>query len=189
MSSIRNRGLVACIGALVMVLAGGPAQAGPPVEEAVEEWDDTFVNTCGDDTEDPSDDITIETRVVGSFEITLRERRPGDPLFFTGRGHELSTYTNVDTGRSWTGDYSWFDKDIRLISLDGDLATIQIADVNHFVVFDEEGRRDSRNDGRFSFVAVVDLSTFDIVDEYDHRWVGHGGVGDFCADAQRFTVD
>ncbi|MBC7290518.1 MAG: hypothetical protein H5T83_04150, partial [Actinotalea sp.] len=155
----------------------------------VVEWDDTVIDTCGDDTEDPADDITITSRFVGRFEITLRQRAPGAPLVFTGRGHEVSTYTNTETGRSWTGVFSWLDKDIKVLSLDEEFATLRIATVFHFVIFDEGGRRDSRNDGRFSSVVVVDLSTDEVVDEYDFRVVGRGGVGDFCADAQRFTVD
>ena len=185
----RLRATLAGLGAVALTVSGGAAHAGPPVYEAVEEWDDLYVVECGTETEDPSDDITVESRVVGSMEVTVREHRADGVFYFTGSGHELQTFTNVDTGRSWTGERDWLDKDVRLISLDGDVATIQIASVDHFVVYDDEGVRVSRNDGRFSFVVEVDLSTGEVLSEYDHRLAGRFGVGDFCADAQRFTVD
>ncbi|MBC7290517.1 MAG: hypothetical protein H5T83_04145, partial [Actinotalea sp.] len=90
MARIRIRALLAGTGTLALVLAGAPAQAAPPpVERIVEEWDDTVIDTCGDDTEDPADDIMITSRFVGRFEITLHQRAPGAPLVFTGRGHEV----------------------------------------------------------------------------------------------------
>lgn len=171
---------------LMVGVTAGPASAGLPVDEFTDTWDETSTEVCDLGTEDPSDDLEIESRLVGSFSGELRER--SGTLFFSGSGSEVGTNTNVDTGLAWTTTYRWSDRDVRVLEVDGDVYTFEVATVFHFRVLDGDGRPAGSNDGRFSAVIVYDAAADEVVSESDFRVVGRIGAGDFCGDAVRFTT-
>lgn len=171
---------------LMVGVTAAPAGAALPVEEFTDTWDETSTEVCDLETEDPADDLEIESRFVGSFSGELRAR--GDTIFFTGSGSEVVTNTNVDTGLSWVTTYRWSDRDIRVLEVDGDVYTFEVATVFHFRVLDGDGRLAGANDGRFTAVIVYDAGADEVVSESDFRVVGRLGAGDFCGDAVLFTT-
>jgi len=180
--------LVATAGtcALALVAAGTAAQARPPVDTFTDVIDDTFSVTCDLGTADTGDDLVLEIHSVGTVDVVVRERIPGVPQF-SAHGRITDTQTNVDTGRSWMVTNHFTDKDVRVLSVDGDLVTLRVHTAFHFTVFDEDGHRFASNNGLAKNTVVLDLGTDEVVSE-DISIVGHLGARDVCEDAVDFTT-
>lgn len=184
----RVRGLAAVGLAAFLVAAGGPAQADPPTETFEESWDDTFTNVCDFGTTDTSDDITIESRFVGSAEFVIRERGQSGIDYFTVDGRESSTYTNVDTGIAWTGTNRWHEKDLQITEDENGILTIRVGSAFHFQVFSPEGIPGGVSTGRFEFVVVYDPATDTEISFTETKFVGGQTLMEFCEDALRYTT-
>ena len=174
--------------ALALVAVAAPAQATVPAETWHEAWDETFVNVCDGGTTDTSDDITIETRLVGSADFVLRERGKSGLLYFTGDGQESTTYTNVDTSLFWTGENRWHEKDLSVTEDEDGVLTLRVGVSFHFQVFSSTGIPGGVTTGRNEFVIVYDPATDTELSFTVTKDVGGRTVGDFCEDAVRFTT-
>lgn len=79
--------------ASALVLSGPPALA-RPLERGVDIVDETFDDSCGE--------FDVRTHDTGTISWRLRQHTDGDP-YWSGHGDVHSTYTNLSSGRSWTG--------------------------------------------------------------------------------------
>ena len=127
MKNVRAR-RSASLAVLVLALVGvaTPAGATTPTETVHETWDDTFVNVCDGGTADTSDDLTIESHVIGSGDFVLRERGNSGLFYGTFDGRESVTYTNVDNDLYWTSDARWHEKDLRVTEDEDGILTIRV---------------------------------------------------------------
>ena len=184
----RSRGAAVGGLAVALVAVGAPAQANPPTETFQETWDDTVTEVCDLGTADTSDDITIESRYVGSVDFVIRERGRSGLAYFTVDGQESSTYTNVDTGLAWTGENRWHEKDLKIAEDADGILTIRFGSVFHFQVFSPEGIPGGVNTGRFEAVVVYDPATDTEISFTERKNVGAQTVMEFCEDAIRYTT-
>jgi len=178
--------------AIAAVMLGG-AWVAPPAGAAIIErfsdmYEDSFVTSCDLGTEDPADDVVVESTVQGSFSGTLRTRQPDGAVYGTSTGEERVVHTNAETGRSWMTEFRWRDRDLRLLGVEGDVYTYLVGATFHFVVYTPDGRVDSRNDGRSEFVLTYDAATGEGDFVEGRKLVGRFGAGDLCEDAVRFTM-
>lgn len=174
--------------AVALVAAGAPAHGTVPTETFQETWDDTVVNVCDGGTPDTSDDITIETHIVGSVDVVIRERGKSGLFYGTVDGQESSTYTNVDTDLSWTGENRWHEKDLNVTEDEDGILTIRVGTAFHFQVFGPTGLPGGVSTGRYEFVVVYDPATDTEISFTELKAVGGQTVMDFCEDAVRYTT-
>lgn len=191
----RRSALVSAGALALLAMAGAPADAAV-VARGVDVIDETFTNTCdGGTPDDPGDDLAIIEHTTGTVAYRFATRQ-GELVFGTFRGNLAATLTNPDTGRSWSSTDRFLERDVRVLAVDGDVVTMLVRTVFQFTVFDEDGNRDSANRGLREFTLFIDTNgtpgdPSDDESEFGEllRDYGPRGVGDFCVDAERFTVD
>lgn len=184
----RTRGLVAtCTVGLVLAVAT-PATAQTIDEVSNNPFEYSYDNYCDFGTEATSDDITIITNAEGTESYKLKAT-PSGRLFFQGHYYEHATYTNPDTGRSWTSNLKAYEHDIKILNVDEatNTATVLTSRHDHRTVFDEQGEVAGRTSNLSQFTLLVDLDTLDV--ELGEFLKDNGRSGDFCSDAKRLTVD
>jgi hypothetical protein len=128
MRLIRNRASLTLATAVASMALIAPAvQAAPPITLDPEVWDDFYSFTCDAGTADPSDDFTATEHHVGQLLVTLKNRKPVEGFsFFTGRGLDEGAYTASfpdGTEVAWSGRNEWIEKDRRILSVEGNIAT------------------------------------------------------------------
>jgi hypothetical protein len=114
--------------------------------------------------------------------------------FGSGADDVSSTFTNVQTGLSWSGHSMSSDKDQRILAVQGNLQTYLRGFTGHFDVFAPDGSIAARQDIRVEFTFQIDTKgsadpeddTFTFL-ELTKR-VGRDEVRDFCVDALDYTV-
>lgn len=188
----RTRAATVALGGAALVTWGPAAQAAI-VLTATETWEEDHVAVC---TYDDVGDVTIEIHQVHDQTYTLKRRGGSESkqYFFSAVEHIDETFTNPDTGRSWTVDVELKEHDTNVVAVDGDVFTVRV--MTHFrtTYYDESGRAFDRASGVAREVLQIDTKgTTDPGDDegsfFDFDFF-HGSPGpDFCADARRFTVD
>jgi hypothetical protein len=186
---LRKRyGIVAAGAAGAMVWAGAPAQAAVIDQESQSPYSYSYENYCGYDTAAPDDDIVIVTEVDGLQTYKLKTT-PSGRLFFQGHFEEHATYSNPDTGRSWSSTLKAYEHDVKVLDVDESTNTASVLTNRHdsLVVYDEAGAVATRTSNLSQLILTVDLGTLEV--ELDQFRKANGRAGsDFCGDAARFTV-
>lgn len=180
------RTIASCAAAAAVLVLAAPAQA-VILDSGLDEWEETFgPSDCGD--------FTVTTSEVGRVDYRFEERRPGD-YFWSGHGLVENVYTNDATGRSWSSRVRFFEHDTRVLSRQGTAFEMLVTQSFRADVFDEGGAVDSSNRGMVQWVLTIDTKGTptdfddDLVDYARHvRDHGSFRIGDFCADAVRFTT-
>ncbi len=114
--------------------------------------------------------------------------------FGSGADDVVSTYTNVQTGLSWSGHVVSQSRDQRILAVDGNLQTYLRGVNSHFDVIAPDGSVAARQDVRVEFTIQIDtLGTADPEDDTDTflevtKRAGRDTVRDFCVDALAYTV-
>jgi hypothetical protein len=179
-----------------LILTAVPADAAI-LRGGVDQVDDTYVQEC----EQPDGSIVqIVVHDVGTVRWVNKVRGPLagfsylDPWYSAGLSDIHSTYTNPQTGRSWTTDYSSTDKDRKVVAVVGTVQTLVAQRQNHFVINDESGRMDRRSDNHVEWTFTFDTrGTEDESDDVSEfvsldKVAGTTDAGSFCDDAYRFTI-
>lgn len=187
MKHLTGAGASAGLAVVLLVTGAGAAGAAQPVDTWVEEWDDTFTDVCDLGTADPSDDLTIESHLVGTAEFVLREHAPTGEYYITVDVSEMGTYSNVDTGLAWSSLFWTHEKDLRVDVVD-DIATVTFGQNFHFRVYAPDGRPGGVQNGRFEAQVVFDLTNDEELSFEELKLTGHGSTLTFCEDALRFTT-
>lgn len=187
-AALRGAAAVTAAAALGVV---GPAAHAAILEEGGDTWDESFPFTCDYGTADTADDIDIVLGFRGSDSWRLKSRGPANPLtigFFMGRGAERVTVTVPDAGITWYADQSWLEKDLRIVSVDGPLVTIDVGRNWHVDVVDPAGAPHGSSDYRSEFRVVVDTRTGE--GEYlgEDKAAGRIATTNACEDARLFTT-
>lgn len=114
--------------------------------------------------------------------------------FGSGADDVVSTYTNVQTGLSWSGHAVSQSKDQRILAVHGNLQTYLRGVNSHFEVIAPDGSVAARQDVRVEFTVQIDTQgTADPADDTDTfleltKQAGRDTVRDFCVDALDYTV-
>jgi hypothetical protein len=188
-----SRVLALASAAAGVLLLAPPASAAPPVTFPPETHDDTFVFTCDAGTpDDVTDDFTAVEHHVGGGELTVKYRpsAPADFAFATFRGFDDGTYTATwPGGRTvvWTSHTDSVEKDRRILSVEGDVATLLVGTTFNSVIYAPDGTRDSANVGQAKITVTIDLTTGEGNFDQVIKQAGHRGVGTLCGDAMRFA--
>ena len=138
--------------------------------------------------------MVIETELLYKQTYTIKRREPGtNRYWFSATTRIAETNTNVDTLRSWTVDTVLHEHDTSLVSVVGDLFTVNTVISYRSVYNDEQGVPFDRRPGSWREVLEIDTQgTADPADDEGSflEFVGsHGSPGpDFCEDALRETV-
>lgn len=189
----RNRGALTLATAVAsMALIAPTAQAAPPITLDPEVWDDFFSFTCDAGTGDSSGDFTATEHHVGQSLVTLKNRKPVEGFWFgTVRGWDEGTYEASfpdGTRVSWSGRNEWIEKDRRILSVEGTIATVLIGTTFHSTMYAPDGSVDGKNNGMFQFTFEIDLATGEGNFGEAIKDVGHrGSTGTLCGDAERFA--
>jgi len=182
-----KRLMAAGAGAALLTLAAPAAQA-KTVDAWTEAFEDAFAFTCDFGTESTDDDIDLDFHVTGEFNVVLRERVPGGPLYATVRGHRTEEVTNTGTGISWVAKARFQEKDLRVLSIDEGSTTYLVGLTVHGTVFTPEGDVYSRANARAEFVLDVDNATGEGTFVETLKEVGQTG-NSACEDALALTVE
>jgi len=136
-----------------VALLAPAAHAAPPVTVPPDPpYNDYYDVTCDAGTPaDPSDDFTAQEHHTGGGQLTLKDRKsmPGFS-FGTFRGHDEGTFTAEwpdDTTVIWTGRTDYTEKDRRILSIDGDIATVLVGTTFRARLFAPDGSPDSTRRG------------------------------------------
>lgn len=176
-----------------LVVTTAPAQAAI-IDRGVEVVDyesDPF--SCDLGTEDPSDDLWLVESGSGTITYQLKER--GDGLIvWSGHGDIHRTWTNLDTGLSWSGRDQFHEHDTRALSFEGGVLEMLVTTSFRVTIYDGDGEVHSVDRGVSRFTLLIDTKgteTFDD-DEVDFGESlsvhGHLTIGDFCEDAVLLTT-
>lgn len=181
-----NRTLLTLTAAAGLIAVGGTAQAA-----IVDSGVDEFTETNGPLA---CDGFTVTDTVNGRVEYTVKQRGRAGDYFWSGHGDIDRTLTNDVTGRSWTAHETFYEHDTRVLSREGNTLQMLVTSAYRFDVYDETGQLDSSNRGMAQWTLLIDTQgTPDPLDDtadYSGLVRNHGAsqVGDFCADAVRFTT-
>ena len=189
----RNRsGLTLATAVASIALIAPAAQAAPPITLDPEVWDDFYSFTCDAGTTDPLDDFTATEHHVGQLLITLKNRTPVEGFWFgTLRGwtrarmrHRSRTAHQV----AWSGRNEWIEKDRRILSVVGNIATVLVGTTFHSTMYAPDGSVDGKTIGMVQLTVEVDLTTgegdfVEVLKDVGHR----GSTGTLCGDAERFA--
>lgn len=193
---------IARVAAAVAVVGLVPLGAVPAstavVDKGSEQVDETFSGQSCTASDGTVYDFT--QRDVGTHSWRDKFRGPAfrfgyDQVWFASDKDDLvQTYTNVQTGLSWTGHLVSQGKDQRILEVDGTEQTYLASFTGHFEVFAPDGTIAARQDihGEYSF----QIDTLGTSDPDDDTWtfleltkqVGRDQVRDFCTDALEYTV-
>jgi hypothetical protein len=184
-------GAVAAGAALVAAVA--PASAAI-IDRGVEQIDgvsDPF--SCDLGTEDPADDLWLVAAETGTIRYQLKER--GDGLIvWSGHGDIHRTWTNLDTGLSWSGHDQFYEHDTRALSFDGGVLEMLVTTSFRVTIYDGDGDVHSVDRGVSRFTLLIDTKGTDTFDDDEVDFGeqlsvhGHLTVGDFCEDAVLLTT-
>jgi hypothetical protein len=105
---------------------------------------------------------------------------------------DSSTYTNLETGRSYTTIARVTHGDVRITLVEGTIYEESIHEAGTFSVYDGDGALYYRQAGNQRIMLLVDtMGTPDGEDDqvldFDYSAVGHFPGGDFCDDVQVLT--
>jgi hypothetical protein len=188
----KARALVVAGTAAALGFVGVPAQAAI-IDKGIEKVDETTVtDQCG--PEIPS----VEVHNTGTIAYLYRTRGSEGFAFGSFAGSLQRTFTNPDTGRSWSSTARWFERDSRVLEVsdDGEVITMLVRVVFSYTVFNEAGERDSFDRGVDVFTLNIDTNGTPVYLDDDEvefgevlRQYGPRTTSEFCVDAQRFTVD
>jgi hypothetical protein len=169
-----------------------PAQAAI-IDKGIEKVDETTVtDQCGPAI--PS----VEVHNTGTTAYLVRTRGSEGFAFGSFASSIQSTYSNPDTGRSWSSTARSFERDSRVLEVsdDGEVITMLVRVAFTFTVFNEAGERDSFDRGVDVFTLNIDTNGTPLYIDDDEvefgellRQYGPRTTSEFCVDAQRFTVD
>ena len=192
------RVLLSALSALCLSAAlGGPANAAVVASDTFQ-IDDTFsAGTC----EGPDGTVyEMAQHDVGEgwfhdqFRGPAAQFRYDEVWFGTEGGHLTSTYTNLTTGLSWSGETRWLAKDQRILEVDGNQQVYLRANTTHSLIQAPDGSVVARSDNRFEYTVSIDTKgtpdTEDDVQEFGElrKAAGRSTIGDFCEDALLYTV-
>jgi hypothetical protein len=157
-----TRTITALAAAGAVLALAGPAQAAI-VDQYVNEFSFSFGPIeCAD--------VTVSGVGNGRVEDTLKQRGPTGQ-FWSYQGVVDYTYTNDQTGRSWTSRDTFHEHDTRVLSSDDSASRVMAQWVWSI---DTQGTPEREDD--------------DVSFAYPVRSHGSYQVGDFCDDAARFTT-
>jgi hypothetical protein len=192
----RSSFLTSVVAAAALVAAGPVAAASAAVVDAGSApVDETYVAaTCvGPD----GSEFDIVQRDLGTESWSANLREPvtmwGGLVDVTSTSDLSSTYTNSETGLSWTSTFRTRVEDVRILASAGTKTTVLRAFTGHFTGFASDGSAIDRQDSRIEFVVVVDSrGTADPDDDTESfvevvKGVGRSTVGDICEVALTWT--
>ena len=192
------RVLITALSALCLAVAvGAPANAAVVASDTFE-IDDTFsVGTC----EGPDGTVyEMEQHDLGEawfhdqFRGPAAQFRYDEVWFGIEGGHVTSTYTNLTTGLSWSGETHWLEKDQRILEVDGNRQLYLRANTTHSLIQAPDGSVVARGNNRFEYTVRIDTKgtpdTEDDVSQFVEvvKAAGRSTIGDFCEDALMYTV-
>jgi len=118
-----------------------------------------------------------------------------DQAWFGSFTRDVSTtYTNLNTGLSWTSKFRTTTRDEQVLEVEGTTRLYLRVFTGHFVAYEPDGSISARQDTRIEFTVRVDTAgTPDPEDDSEEfvgivKSVGRNTVGDFCEDALELTV-
>lgn len=185
MFKAQGAAVAAVVGIAVSCLVGvSPASAGTAERGKYSEPYHDVVKTCG--TTMQFDGVT-----TGHFVGQLRGRNPVP--FYLDHFVDRTTYTNLDTERSFSSVGRITHLDTEFTQLEGTLIRISGKDAGTFTVYDGNGAFYYRLAGLQRFTAVIDtLGTEDEEDDVflDFSFAEHGNFfdNDFCEDVEALTT-
>lgn len=180
----------AALGAGCLVVATPAADAAIVVSDT-DGWTENYVNTC----DGPDGDVVIATEQVYTQTYTIKRREPGTNRFwFSATTHIAETNTNVDTLRSWTVATVLHEHDTSLVSVVGNVFTVNTLIDYRSVFYGEDGVPFDRSSGVSRIRLQIDTQGTPDPEDDDGSFLefvaGHGSPGpDFCEDALRETVE
>jgi hypothetical protein len=182
--------LVAAAATGGLLAAATPAHAQIEERAANDPYSYSYDNYCDFGTTTTDDDLVIITDVDGVQSYKVKTT-PSGRLFFQGHFYESATYTNPDTGRSWSSELHAYEHDIKILEVDPatNVATVLTSRHDRFLVYDNHGALVSRDSSLGQFTLHVDLDTLEVEFGDTLKSNGPGNTGEFCTDAYPFTVD
>lgn len=127
-----------------------------------------------------------------TFTDMVRTKGTGDLEYWSFKLTAKETYTNVDTGKSFSANISVSSRDQKL-SLDDGILSIQAMDRMSWKLFDENGKLVGVDAGLTRIDAVIDLGDLDDPDDDEvisEEFTDHGirllGERDICTDIMTF---
>jgi hypothetical protein len=174
-------GVAAAVGvgmALAGVVTAAPASASV-IDRGryVEPYNASFVD-CGTT-------VDVSGVVTGQF---LERLRGDQPLSYVAEHFvNRTTYTNRNTGRSWTTVAIDTHLDISITPISGTIYRGTGHDTGTFSVYDSAGRLYYRDAGNRKFSEVFDIGTDQSI-SYDQVNAGHFNDSNFCNDLAALTT-
>ena len=188
----QRRGLVVAGCATVIAGLASPAAG---AQGGVTIIDDTFEFSDVDFCDGPDGTFEIDIAGSGVEVVKFHTRGPNAPLpYFDVLQTTETTYTNPETGLSWSSLNEFHEHDVKVLEVNGDVVTMKVMGSFKFTVFEPSGAVDSYNRGATAF--VIDIDTQGTADPADDVGtfveelfsVGPRTAREFCEDAIRFTL-
>ena len=192
----RSSFLTSVVAAAALVAAGPAASAGAAVVDAGSApVDERFVAATCEWPDGSEFDIVQRDLGTESWSVSLREPVSlwAGLLDVTSTRELSSTYTNEDTGLSWTSTFRTRVEDVRVLARSGTEFTVLRAFTGHFTGFAPDGSAIDRQDSRIEYVVVIDTrGTADPDDDTESfvevvKGIGRSTVGDICETALTWT--
>lgn len=184
MGGSRTVAIAAAIGIAVSSLVGvGPASAGTAERGRYVDNYDFDVDACGTP-------VNISGTSTGHFVGQLRGSNPVP--FYLDQFVDTTTYTNLDTGRSYVTVSRTTHLDVDFVQVDATIIRISGKDAGTFSVYDGEGNLYYRQAGLQRFTATIDTlgtedDSDDVLLDIDFTAHGHFIDNDFCDDVAALT--
>lgn len=192
----RSSFLTSFIASAAMVAAGPAAAAKAAVVGAGSApIDETYVAATCEGPDGSEFDIVQHDVGTEYWSANLREPVTvwGGLVDITSSRDLSSTFTNEDTGLSWTATFRTRVDDVRVLGGSGTEITVLRAFTGHFTAFSSDGSIIDQQDSRIEYVVVVDTrGTADVDDDTESfvgvvKGVGRSTVGDICEVALTWT--
>lgn len=192
----RSRFLTSVIASAALVAVGPAAAArAAVVDGGSTPVDETYVAATCEGPDGAEFDIVQHD--VGTEHWSANLRQPvtlwGGLVDITSSRDLRSSFTNEDTGLSWTSTFRTRVDDVRVLAASGTEITVLRAFTGHFTAYASTGSIIDRQDSRIEYVVTVDThGTADVDDDTESfvgvvKGVGRSTVGDICEVALTWT--
>ncbi|GAA2033488.1 hypothetical protein GCM10009819_16960 [Agromyces tropicus] len=180
-----------------LVLAGAPAQAAPnpPFHENWSEQESHIEQDAHPDfCPDIEDDILFEADLSGTFTAVWRG---GELAYATATFNVTESYTNLATGKSFTGHVHGVDHDLDVVDNGDGTLTVTTTTQQSVRYVTDDGRTAFVDAGHFEYRLLIDHNgtpgdpSDDEVIDFLGEDAAHGHFDtqgrDFCEDLEMFT--
>lgn len=192
----RSSFLLSVVASAALVAAGPAAAARAAVVDAgTAPVDETYLAATCEAPDGSEFDIVQHDVGTETWSANLREAVTvwGGLVDVTSSRDVRSTYTNEDTGLSWTATFRTRVADVRVLAGSGTETTVLRAFTGHFAAYASDGSVIDRQDSRVEYVVTVDThGTADVEDDTEAfvgvvKGVGRSTLGDICEVALTWT--